>query len=144
MRRIIKPVAFVSCLCLLMLQWSGLHVHANETGYIGGPETSSTHSHVHHDHHGAQISEDREAAPGDPNTDDDYGDAHDVSLLHQALVAFKLPLAILALILLVGVFPLIGALAGPEIAYRVLSGRHTRWRPPLRAPPRSATNLANV
>jgi len=130
-------VAFASCLCLLILQWSGLHVHASERGYVGGPETASTHSHIHHDHD-TRHSQDRQGVSGNPDARHDYGDARDLSLLDLALVAFKLPLAILALIFLFAVFPFIRTLADPEIAYPVLSGRHTRWRPPLRAPPRSA------
>jgi hypothetical protein len=30
------------------------------------------------------------------------------------------------------------AFASADVVYRVLSGRHTRWRPPLRAPPQLA------
>lgn len=136
-----RPVTLISCLCLLMLQWSGLHVHANEAGYIGGPETSYTHSHVHHDSHAARPLgdwRDDRSAPARSGSDHDYGDARDISLWDQALVAFNLPLAILAFVFLFAVFPLNRALAGTEISYPVLSGRHTRWRPPLRAPPQPA------
>ena len=133
-----RLVAFASCLCLLMLQWSGLHVHASETGYVGGPETAYTHSHAHHDHLDARHSEHHETASANGSGSHDYGDARDVSLVDQALVAFKLPPAILALVFLFAVFPLVRTFAGREVAYPVLSGRYTRWRPPLRAPPQSA------
>ena len=140
MRRLTKPIAFVAGLCFLMLQWSGLHVHADEAGYVGGPETAYTHSHAHHDHHDALHADEwsDHVVPGDPSAHHDYGDARDVSLLDQALVAFKSPLAILPLVFLFVVFPFIRTLVAAEIAYRVLSGRHTRWRPPLRAPPQPA------
>lgn len=141
MRSFAKPIPLVSCLCFLMLQWSGLHVHANAAGYIGGPETSYTHTHLHHEHrnssHSGASSGDH-AAPASPSADHDYGDARDVSLFDKALFAFKLPLAILALVFLFAIYPLIRTLAGADVVYPVLSGRHTRWRPPLRAPPQTA------
>jgi len=136
-----KPIGLVSGVCFLVLQWSGLHVHANETGYIGGPETSYTHIHVHHDshdnHHSDNLRGD-DAVPGSSRADHDYGDARDVSLLDKALVTFKLPLAILPLVFLFVIFPSARTLADAAIVYPVLSGRHTRWRPPLRAPPEPA------
>jgi len=138
-----RPVALASCLCFLVLQWSGLHVHANEAGYIGGPETPFTHRHARHDDHDAHHVGDGDhdhGAPASPGADHDYGDARDVSLSDQGFLAAKSPLAILALILvfLFAICPLIRALTSAEIVYPVLSGRYTRWRPPLRAPPRYA------
>ena len=132
-----KPIGVVSCVCFVMLQWSGLHVHANETGYIGGPETTYTHSHGHRHPHDGHHSDDWRADYA-ARGGHDYGDARDVSLLDKALIAFKLPVAILALVVLFAIFPFVRTLANAEIAYPVLSGRHTRWRPPLRAPPQPA------
>ena len=124
MRRSRNPLVFAACLGLLSLQLSGVHAHTDENGYIGVPETPFTHDHGHHDH-------------GDTTPAHDHEGTKDVSLLDLALSAFKMPLAILAL------FPfaalaVIAAVTGTEFAYRVLSGRHTRWRPPLRAPPQPA------
>ena len=126
-----KPLAIAACLSLLSLQFSGVHVHADESGYVGAPETSFSHSHSHDDHDAA-------AHHGGTRHDDhaaNYEGARDVSVLDLALGLFKLPLALLALFLLFAIFPRVKTLAGTEIAYPVLSGRHTRWRPPLRAPP---------
>jgi len=115
------------------MQLSGVHVHADEDGYIGAPETPFSHSHVHHDHHDAH-----HADNGGVGAVSDSGEARDVSLLDLALSLFKLPLAILALVLLFALFPSIKAHVSLDFVYRVLSGRHTRWRPPLRAPPQPA------
>jgi len=141
MRRLRNHLAFAACLNLLSLQLSGLHVHADETGYIGAPETPFTHSHFHHDHsdahHGGTDTTD-DGGHKSANLAHDHEDAKDVSLLDLALSAFKMPLAILSLFLLFTAFPRLRRLASTEFAYRVLSGRHTRWRPPLRAPPQPA------
>lgn len=130
MRRSTKPLAIVTCLSLLILQLSGVHVHANDSGYIGAPETPFTHSHDHHDAHHAG---DEGAGPVS-----DGEEARDVDLLDLALSLFKMPLAIMALVLLFVLFPNVRALVRLEFVRRILSGRHTRWRPPLRAPPQPA------
>lgn len=139
-----RLIGAVSCISFLLLQWSGAHVHANDAGFVGGPETAYPHNHVHHDHDhdGARQSSDPigdGAFPESSASGDDYDDARDVSIFDQTHVAFKPPLAILALVFLFAIVPLVRALAGAERAYRVLSGRHTRWRPPLRAPPQPAS-----
>lgn len=141
MRRMTKPLAIAACLSLLSLQLSGVHVHADDTGYIGVPETSFTHIHGHHDHHEAHhasVDSTDHAGHSEASHTDDYEDARDVSLLDLALGLIKMLLAILALVLLFAVFPLIRTLASAGVVYPILSGRHTRWRPPLRAPPQHA------
>ena len=137
MRFVRKTIGITACFSLLMLQLSGLHMHADAHGYIGVPETPYSHIHTH-EHHGllhhdgtgvAHADEDR-AASGH-----DYDDARDVSLLDLALSTFKLTLATLALVCLFLISPRVGTPVRLHFVYPVLSGRHTRWRPPLRAPP---------
>jgi hypothetical protein len=126
---------------LLFLQLSGIHVHADDNGYIGVPETPFTHSHGHHDHrdaHDAGAANPDQTGHGGAGQTDDYDDARDVALPDLALGIFKMPLAILSLVLLFATCPLIRIFIGVEIFYAVLSGRYTRWRPPLRAPPQPA------
>jgi len=128
-----KPLVIVACLSLLFLQLSGVHVHADASGYVGVPETPFTHSHVHHDHHDAHHADAGGAGPISGGEE-----ARDVSLLDLALSLFKVQLAILALVVLFALFPSVRVLLSFDFVYRILSGRHTRWRPPLRAPPQPA------
>lgn len=140
MRRSTSPLAFAACFSLLSLQLGGVHVHTDQTGYVGVPETPFTHSHGHHDHsapHGGSANVEPSGS-GDTGPGRDYEDARDISVLDLALGTFKLPLAILALVSLFAAFPIVGRLASTDFAFPVLSGRHTRWRPPLRAPPEPA------
>lgn len=141
MARTRNPLAIAACISLLSLQLGGVHVHADETGFTGAPETPFTHSHTHHDHdrshHGSGLAAD-DGDHEEVNPAHEYDDATDVSLLDLALSTFKMPLAVLTLFLLFAVFPIRAALTGIDLAYPVLSGRHTRWRPPLRAPPQPA------
>jgi len=138
MRRLPKTVPIIACFCLLSLQLSGVHVHANLAGLVGGPETFFTHTHGRHDDHVARHGNGHGSSAadhGDTPPARDYEDAEDVSLLKVALAIFKLPFTIPALILLFALIPRVDLLAGVDIVYPVLSGRYTRWRPPLRAPP---------
>ena len=133
-----KTIGIAACFSLLMLQLSGLHVHADEHGYIGVPETSHSHSHTHGHHadhpHGSAHVDEESGAPGH-----DYDGARDVSLLDLAFSVFKLTLVFLVFVFLLTVFSQVRSLVGTGFVYRILSGRHTRWRPPLRAPPTLAT-----
>ena len=128
-----KPFAVVVSVCLLMLQLSGAHVHADETGYVGMPEVSYKHTHGHHHDSDAHHLDD-----GVETSDGDHEDMRDVSLLDGALSAFKMPLALTASAILVAIAPATRELFGTDHVHPVLSGRHTRWRPPLRAPPLNA------
>ena len=127
-----KPCVAAASVCLLMLQLSGAHVHADETGYIGLPEVSYKHSHGHHD--------DGDAHHHDAGAEDSGGDRdmRDVSLLDAALSTFKMPLALLAFLILIVAVSTFRRLISTDYIYPILSGRHTRWRPPLRAPPLNA------
>lgn len=133
-------LAFAACFSLLSLQLGYVHVHAGDTGHVSVPETPFTHSHGHHDHgahHGGSASVDP-GEHGDSGPARDYEDAKDVSVLDLALGTFKLPVAIVAPASLFAAFRGARTLAGTDFVFPVLSGRHTRWRPPLRAPPEPA------
>jgi len=116
-----------------MLQVTGAHVHADEAGHIGAPEVSYQHTHAHdravnaHDHDGAN---------GQAGSEHD--DVRDVSLLDAVSSAFKLPLALIAVLLIAAIEPVLRSFFSTPYVYPVLSGRYTRWRPPLRAPPATA------
>ena len=140
MRRSRVFLVLAACLSLLSLQLSGVHVHADDGGYVGAPETPFTHSHGRHDHGDAHHGSSDAAGHVDHDSGPahDYEGAEDVSLLELALGTFKMPIAILALFLLFLVLSRIRSLCASEFVSRVLSGRHTRWRPPLRAPPQPA------
>lgn len=135
-----KTIGVAACFSLLMLQLSGPHIHADEHGYIGVPETSYSHSHTHDDHGadhhdgGVTHADEESGASGR-----DYGDARDVSLLDLALSAFKLTLALLVFAFLFTILPRVRTPVSADFVQPILSGRHTRWRPPLRAPPLLAT-----
>jgi hypothetical protein len=141
MRRFKKPLAVTACLSLLLLQSAGVHVHADDSGYVGVPEASFAHSHNHPDHdaaHHAGAESMGHAGPGVSDHTDDYEGERDVSLLDLALGVFKMPLAVLTLVLLFAFVSRARTLAGIDFVFPILSGRHTRWRPPLRAPPQPA------
>lgn len=142
MRYLTRPIGVAACLCLLTLQFSGLHVHIDDEGFVGGPETAATHNHGHsHSHSHSDVHIDGPSdgqSHGDPGSGNEYEDARDVSLLDLSPKPGKIELAALLGDALFTVAPLARALQSAEVAYPVLSGRHTRWRPPLRAPPQLA------
>ena len=139
-----KPIGVTACLCLLALQFSGLHMHMDADGYVGGPEAAHSHSQRFHDphdaHHSAVVvgSHDVHDDHGDFIGEEDYEGTKDVSFDDLALSSVKLPLSVSAQPFLPSVVPLSLTLASTGIVHPVLSGRYTRWRPPLRAPPQLA------
>lgn len=141
MRRTTRAIGAAACLSLLILQLSGAHIHVGTEGYVGVPEISYSHDHHehgrHHDHRVADAVNEQ-SAPMTAGPGHDHEDVQDVALVDQTLTAYKIPLVALALVLLFLVLSRARTPAIPDIAFPVLSGRHTRWRPPLRAPPRPA------
>ena len=102
-------------------------MHMDADGYVGVPEVAHTHSQrIAHDH---GLDHDH-ATPKE-----DYEGTRDVSLFDLTSNAAKIPLAIFTFAFLLIVVPMFRTFARADIVYRVLSGRFTRWRPPLRAPP---------
>ena len=128
------------CLCLLTLQLSGLHMHVDGHGYVGVPEPAHLHSRSLLDRHDVEHShaagaDHSEHADGAHAHDETYEGARDVSLFDLSLSGAKVPWALLAMVFLFVVAPLAGAFSRTDFVCRVPSGRHARWRPPLRAPP---------
>ena len=132
MRRARKSFAIIVSFSLLALQLSGAHLHEDESGYVGTPQVSYQHSHGHH-HDGEKRHYDDGIGAGT-----DHEDVRDVSLLDAALSTLKAPLALVAAPVLIAVAPSLRLLLSTDHVFPVLSGRHTRWRPPLRAPPLNA------
>jgi hypothetical protein len=114
MDRFSRLILAFSCAAILLLQASGLHLHASLEPENGG--LHAEHFHV-----------------ADPDGHDHVADV-DVSLVELSIWAKLYPLLLILL-------PL--CLAASVIAWRSrfsipadpLSSSHVRWRPPLRAPP---------
>ena len=148
MRRATHLTGLTACLCLLAVQWSGLHRHADETGTIGAPEIAASHTHFHdHDHaveHGGS-SHAPGTGPGAVDADalhshqheHEHEDEREVSVLDLALGNSKLPVGILAHIAPFALPQVVDAPLRADSVDTVPIGRHIRWRPPLRAPPRA-------
>ena len=134
------PMTLASSFCLLALQLSGLHMHLNADGYVGTPQPAHTHrQNIHaHDHLGhSHEAHDAANIGADSAHDSDYEGTRDITFDELALSQAKLPLALLPTIVLSTVFPNVLALPSLDVVHPVLSGRHTRWRPELRAPPQT-------
>jgi hypothetical protein len=145
MRRITTPMTLAASFCLLALQLSGLHMHLDAGGYVGTPQPAHTHRQSVHAHHSLGHSHDahdgayRAGDVGeDPAHDSDYEGTRDITFDELALSPAKLPLALLPMIVLSIVVSRVLALPSLDVVHPVLSGRHTRWRPELRAPPKAA------
>lgn len=134
----------LACLGLVASQLTGLHMHADPEGHVGGLEGNHLHrtvldAHEHdehhedHDHHGDA---DHHSAPPDHDGD------RDISV-------FELGSGVSKVLFVVGWIA--GGIAiflapAKQILYaavpRPLNGRRVRWRPPMRAPPRVLPLLA--
>lgn len=140
MRRVKIAIGASAWLSLFILQLSGLHAHANEHGYVGTPETGYSHTHTpHHEHIADHGGTDHGGTDhGGSHDVHDFEDLRDVSFFELASGKFKISLIFLALIFLFSFHPVARTLTPSFLSYRPLIGRHTRWRPPLRAPPAHA------
>lgn len=131
-----SSVMVTACVSLLAVQLSGLHIHVNPHGYAGTPQGTHVHSQVTHSH-GDDGHADREASHGHEHGGDQNHDGDkDVSVFKLSAGGSKL------VILDVGpglrlLIPLtLGEKISPHLVVPRPVGRHARWRPPLRAPPR--------
>ena len=129
---------FAACVSLIVLQLSGLHMHVDANGYVGTPEGAHVHGQAGGHHHGdmthpglADASHD--AAHGG---DQDHSGGKDVSIVKLGTAVSKLLLYLIALgLALLMVLRPADKIAPTTTLPRPI-GRHERWRPPLRAPPR--------
>jgi hypothetical protein len=113
MKRTTGAELLVACATLVGAQWSGAHAHVDSHGFDGAVQ--STHEHHHHD-----------------------GDL-DVQVVDLGISAAKAVFLVFAISLTLFLLP---ATRGPllfEHATRLPLRRRLRWRPPLRAPPRSTS-----
>ena len=135
MRRAHRIIAIAASVSLLTLQLSGVHAHEDSAGHISLPESSYSHSHSVHGHAHPHP---HPADKADHDHEGDPSEEKEISLFETGPGGnFKLPMAAPAFVQLLLVVPHEKALARALVSAPVLSGRHTRWRPPLRAPPSS-------
>ena len=115
MRRVSFLLAALACLCLLVMQLSGLHLHVDASGSDAGLHGTHAHQVISSDHdHSAEI---------------------DVQLLEQFGVSWsKLIPLISQVILLLTVLWIVLPLWSPPIKSSKARSR-LHWRPQLRAPP---------
>ena len=146
MRTLRQPIGLTACLCLLAVQWSGLHRHSDETGTIGAPEIAASHTDFHHHDHEAE-----HGGGALAHADDGAGTLHShehenehqhenerlVSVLDLELGGAKLPIGIPFVFMPFVPPTAIRAETAAADAGERLSKHGIRWRPPLRAPPRS-------
>ncbi len=144
MRRWPSSIILVACLSLLALQLSGLHTHVDADGYAGTPQGTHVHGQgiIHRDENGTQF----DGADKDGhkhNGDTDHAGDKDVSIVELSTGASK----ILLFLVWVGLLLLIALELRNKISLNFMgpppTGRHARWRPPLRAPPRFSQALSH-
>ncbi|MCZ6585911.1 MAG: hypothetical protein O6930_07835 [Gammaproteobacteria bacterium] len=137
MRRTPSSIILIACLSLLALQLSGLHTHIDAYGYVGTPQGTHVHGPgiIHSD--GKRTHLDGTGIDGhEQSGETDYAGDKDVSIVKLNTGATKL----LMLVVWIGLTLLIVIRQGDKISTNFAvpppTGRHVRWRPPLRAPPR--------
>ncbi len=134
MRHLSYPIMLAAGLSLVALQVSGLHLHINADGYAGVPQGTHVHGQGV-DTHGTDThlagADDRHEHTGDQDHEGDK----DMSVVELSAGASKM------LVFLVwfglGLFTVLRPAdrISPNAAVPRPIVRHTRWRPPLRAPP---------
>lgn len=143
MRRLPSTIILVACLSLLALQLSGLHTHVDADGYVGTPQGTHVHGQgiIHSDGNGTHVDGADIDAHGHGGDTDHAGDK-DVSIVELSTGASK----ILLFLVWVGLLLLIVLELRNKISLNFVgpppTGRHARWRPPLRAPPRFSQALS--
>lgn len=128
------PIMVLACMSLLAVQVSGLHMHVDAHGYAGTPQSTHVHSQDTHSH-GGDKHRDHAALHEHPHGDRSHDGDKDVSVIELNTGGSKLVILAVwsGLSLLI---PLtLGEKLSPLAAVPRPVGRHTRWRPPLRAPP---------
>jgi len=127
-----------ACISLIALQLSGLHMHVDANGYVGTPEGTHVHGQAGGHHHGDTTHLDlADASHGAVHGgEQDHSGDKDVSIVKLRTAVSKLLLYLIALgLALLMVLRPADKIAPTTTLPRPI-GRHERWRPPLRAPPR--------
>jgi len=116
---------------------SGLHMHVDSHGYAGAPQTAHLHNQSSHSHGKRKHldgGDNRHEHPGDQDHDGDK----DISVVELSTGASKLLVFLVWFGLGLFVVLRLATTITPRSAVPKLIGRHTHWRPPLRAPPHFA------
>jgi hypothetical protein len=116
MRRSFVALLLISCCAFIGTQLSGVHAHSDDHGFDGAVQTTHDHHHDHGDEHDGDV---------------------DVQVLDLGITAAK---AVFFLFTIGLTLLLLSPVRGPvrfEYEIRLPLRRRLRWRPPLRAPPRS-------
>lgn len=144
MRRWPSSIILVACLSLLALQLSGLHTHVDADGYVGTPQGTHVHGQgiIHRDGNGTQF-DGADKDGHEHNGDTDHAGDKDVSIVELSTGASKILLFLvwIGLTLLIVLRP--GGKISMNLAVPPTIDRHTRWRPPLRAPPHFSQALSH-
>ena len=131
-----SSVMAVACVSLLAVQLSGLHMHVDAHGYAGTPQGTHVHNPSAHSH-GDEGHLDNGTIHGHEHGGDQGHDGDkDVSVIELNAGGSKLVMVgvWLGLSVLIPLTP--GKKISPHYVVPRPVGRHARWRPPLRAPPR--------
>jgi hypothetical protein len=116
MHRTTTAALLIACVALIGTQLSGVHAHVDAHGFDGALQSAHEH---HHDH-----------------GDDHDGDV-DVQVLDLGLSTAKAVFLLFAVSLTLFLLPPSRGHVPIEYETRQPLRRRLRWRPPLRAPPRS-------
>lgn len=127
-----------ACVSLIALQLSGLHMHVDAHGYVGTPESTHLHGQAGGHHHGDTTHLDLADASHEAVHGGEQGHSGDtdVSIVKLGTAVSKLMLYLIALGLALLMVLNPADKIAPTTTLPRLIGRHERWRPPLRAPPR--------
>ncbi len=143
MRRTPSSILLVACLSLLALQFSGLHSHVDAYGYVGIPQGTHIHGQgvIHSDGKGAHV-DGTDIDGHEHRAETDYAGDKDVSIVELSIGTSKLFVFLvwIGLILLITLRP--GEKILTNFSIPPPTGRHARWRPPLRAPPQFSQALS--
>jgi hypothetical protein len=118
MQRTTVAVLLIACATLIGTQLTGAHAHVDSHGFDGAVQ--STHEHHHHD-------------------EGDHDGATDLQVADLGISAAKAVFLLFAVCLSPFLLPPARGQAPLPYESRLPAGRRLRWRPPLRAPPRSIT-----
>lgn len=116
MKKVASPMLLVACICLIMMQMSGTHIHVDARGEHAGLHGTHLHETDHHGH--------------------DHSAESDVSVLEEQGLTWSKLLSII-----VACVALLFSQHWPRQRLWLLPvhfakpRRRSRWRPPLRAPP---------
>jgi len=127
MKILSNSMVTLACLCLLVMQLSGMHFHVDENGKDAGVHAAHHHQvdpEHHQDHHPL-------SSVHDHKPEIDISSTELLGLIWTKLIPAIMACVLATIIVSIGLHqPILALLRAPT---RVR--RRSRWRPPLRAPP---------